>query len=235
MRRETQWAVFGGHKKFKPNPLIDEMEELKHLVARVTLDTRNHNRHPSQGWLIQFEGLFAGPDLKNDAIIASTGALVDFDRYILDIRRYQPLAFGENLDIRLRAGTARGHLPLQYRFDMGGLSSLRGFDYKYFENGDRLVLANAEYNIHGRNSDLRNLWFFDSFSLILFGDAGLVWNSTNLNSYQEGFDDLTWGDLKTNIGFAIANHDGNVRLNIAKRVDVGGEPVVVTFRINRDF
>jgi cytoskeletal protein CcmA (bactofilin family) len=235
MRQETQWALFGGHKKFKPNPPIDEIQEFKNLVARVTLDTRNHTKHPSQGWLIQFEGLFAGTDLKNDGILARTGEVVDFDRYILDIRRYQPLAFGENLDFRLRAGTARGEVPLQYRFDLGGLSSLRGFEYKYFENGDRLVLANAEYNIHGRNSDFQNMWFFDNFSLILFADAGLVWNSAKINSYQEGFSDLTWADLKTNIGVAISDHDGNVRLNIAKRVDVGGEPVVVTFRINRDF
>lgn len=235
MKRETQWAIFGGHKKFKPNPLIDEMEEFKSVVAKLSLDTRNHHKHPTQGWLIQFEGLFAGPNLDNDAMIASTGEVVDFDRYVLDIRRYQPLAFGENLDIRLRAGTARGKLPLQYRFDMGGLSSLRGFDYKYFKNGDRLLLANVEYNIHGRNSGFNRIWFFDTFSLILFADAGLVWNSDNLNSYQEGFEDLTWTDLKSNIGVAISDHDGNVRLNFAKRVDVGDEPIVITFRINRAF
>jgi len=237
MDQVTQWAVFGGHKKFFPNPAIDEFEALKSLVARVCIDTRNDRRHPSQGWYISFEGQFAGPrlNLNNEAILPATQEIVDFDRYILDIRRYQPLGYGENLDLRLRAGSARGVLPQQFLFDMGGFSSLRGYDYKYFQNGDRLLLANLEYRIHGRRTSFHDIWLFEHFNIILFADAGLLWNSEQNQSYQEGFDHLTLGDLKTDLGIALTNHDGDIRLNFAKRTDIGNQPVVVTFRINRAF
>ncbi len=235
MTRQTQWALFGGHKKFTQNPGIDELIELKSLIARFTLDTRNHDRHPNRGWLISFEGQLVGPDLKNEIYMPGTNDLVNFDRYILDVRRYQPIGYGENLDFRIRAGSARGLLPQQFLFDMGGLSSLQGHEYKYFQNGDRMVLGNVEYRIRGRRSGLSEILWLRHLNLILFVDAGLLWNSEIRNSYQEGFDGLTWADLKTDIGIALTNYEGNVRLNIAKRTDVGGEPVVVTFRLNRTF
>lgn len=234
MTRRTQWSLFGGDKKFKQNPGINEFEELKTAVARVTIDTRNDTKHPDQGWYINFEGIFAGECLDNDLYLPS-GEKVDFDRHILDMRRYQPLGFGENLDIRLRAGTARGVLPIQYKFDMGGLSSLRGFEYKYFNNYDRMVLANLEYRIHGHRGYLADIWWLEHFNIILFADAGLAWNAEDKTSYQKSFEDLIWSDLKHNIGVAFTNREGDIRLNIAKRTDVGGQPVVVTFRLNRAF
>ncbi|MCI0512754.1 BamA/TamA family outer membrane protein [candidate division KSB1 bacterium] len=235
MSRKTQWSLFGGHKRFIVNPAIDEIEALKSVVAQVALDTRDHQRHASQGWYIAFEGQFAGPDINPEAVYYPNSLeAVNFDRYILDIRRYQPLGRNENLDFRLRAATARGVLPRQYLFDMGGYSSLPGYEYKFFENGDRLVLANVEYRVHSPiYGDLRGL--FDHINLIIFADAGLVWNSPLKNSYQEGFQDLTWADLKTDVGVAFTNHEGDIRLNIAKRTDSSGHPVVVTFRINRNF
>lgn len=235
MTCNTQWALFGGHKQFKSNPGVDPIRELKSVAAKVEIDTRNSRRHPSQGWYILFEGQFAGPRLENQEILAATKDVINFDRYILDIRRYQPLGYGENLDIRLRGGSARGILPRQFQFDMGGLSSLRGYDYKFFQNKDRMVLANIEYRIHGRRTSFHDIWWFEHFNLILFADAGLAWNSENKTSYQEGFRDLTWSALKTDIGLAITNFDGDVRLNIAKRTDISGQPVVVTFRLNRAF
>ncbi|MBN2093466.1 BamA/TamA family outer membrane protein [candidate division KSB1 bacterium] len=235
MTRQTQWSLFGGHKRFTQNPGIDELIELKSLIARLTLDTRNHHRHPSRGWLISFEGQLVGPDLKNEIFMPGTNEVVNFDRYILDVRRYQPIGYGENLDFRIRAGSARGLLPKQFLFDMGGLSSLQGHDYKYFQNGDRMVLANVEYRIRGRRAGLSDILWLRHLNLILFVDAGLLWNSDIKNSYQEGFDGLTWTDLKTDIGIALTNYEGDVRLNIAKRTDVGGQPVVVTFRLNRTF
>jgi hemolysin activation/secretion protein len=35
-------------------------------------------------------------------------------------------------------------LPSQYLYDLGGISTIRGYDYKAF-TGDRMVLINAEY------------------------------------------------------------------------------------------
>jgi len=226
LQRKTNWSVFGGDKKFRENPLIEELE-FKSLVARLTLDTRNSCRYPDQGWLVNLMGEFAGKDFNNNGI--------DFDRFIVDIRRYQPITYGENLDLRLRCGSSRGILPMQYRFDLGGLSTLRGYKFKEFENHNRMVLGNIEYRIHGRRNPLNNILGMSDFSFILFADAGFAWSVDDTLEANEGFDHLDWEDLYTAIGFAISNRDGNTRLNFAKRLDQKGEPLVVTFRINRPF
>ncbi|MDZ7260539.1 MAG: DUF5686 family protein [candidate division KSB1 bacterium] len=227
MPNQTNWALFGKKKKFRENPLIDEIE-MNSVVGKVCLDTRNDLKHPDQGWYITLLGEFARPEYNNEEPL-------NFDRYIFDLRRYQPLGRGENLDFRIRVGTARGELPIQFKFDLGGLSTLRGYDFKEFENGDRMVLGNVEYRIHGRRSRFHDVWWLENLNLILFADTGWLWNSEDKSSYKLGFKHLTWSDLKTDIGIALSDEDGNVRFNVAKRVDVSGKPVVVTFRLNRTF
>lgn len=225
LERKTNWSIFGGDKKFRENPLIDEIE-FKSLIAKLTLDTRNSYKYPDQGWLINLTGEFAGEDFNDNG--------VDFDRFIVDIRRYQPITYGENLDFRLRAGASRGILPTHLKFDLGGLSTIRGYKFKEFENHNRMLLGNIEYRIHGRRSPLSAFGMSD-ISFILFADAGYLWSANDSLKAQEGFDDLQWENLYTSLGFALSNRDGNVRLNFAKRMDQKGEPLVVTFRINRPF
>ena len=48
------------------------------------------------------------------------------------------------LDVRLRIGSADGNLPQQYLYDLGGISTMRGFGYKAF-TGECMMLFNAEY------------------------------------------------------------------------------------------
>lgn len=230
LKKKTNWSIFGGDKKFRDNPLIDEIE-FKSAVAKLTLDTRNSYKYPDQGWFVNLSGEFARKDFNNNGI--------DFDRYIFDIRRYQPITYGENLDFRLRAGSSRGDLPFQLQFDLGGLSTLRGYKFKEFADDsvnqyNRLLLGNIEYRIHGRRNPL-NSFMGGDLSLILFADAGYVWAVSDTIKANDGFDDLDWDDLYTAIGFGISNRDGNVRLNFAKRMDRKGEPIVVTFRLNRPF
>ncbi len=231
LNRKTQWSIFGGDKRFRENPLIDEID-YQSVAATLTLDTRNDYKYPDQGWLIQLTSEFAGRQFKNPD--------VDFDRFIFDIRRYQPITQWENLDFRVRAGSSRGKLPSQLQFDLGGLSTLRGYRFKEFANDsstttNRMLLGNIEYRIHGRRSPLNRMLGGSDFSLILFADAGLVWSVDDSLKAQQGFSDLDWEDLYTAIGFGLGNREGNVRLDFAKRMDRKGEPLIVTFRINRPF
>jgi hypothetical protein len=82
---------------------------------------------------------------------------------------------------------------------------------------------------------LNNISFLGDFNLILFADAGLLWSVEDSLAATKGFDGKDWDDLKTALGFAISNEDGNVRLDFAKRMDEKDEPFVVTFRISRPF
>lgn len=230
LKRETNKSIFGGDKRFRDNPKFDEKQwDYKSLVGNITLDTRDSYKYPNKGWLISLTGEFARENLNNNG--------VDFDRFVFDIRRYQPLSYGENLDFRLRAGSSRGILPAQLLFDLGGFSSLRGYKFKEFQDKNRMILGNIEYRIYGKRNPLNSLFGSSDFNLILFADAGYLWSNPDTSNLKadEGFDNIDWGDLKTSIGFAISNEEGNVRLSFAKRLDEKDQPIVVTFRINRPF
>jgi len=226
LEKNTNWSIFGGDKKFRFNPLIDDIN-YKSIIAKISFDTRDSYKYPDKGWCFSAEGKFAREDLNNNE--------VDFDRYIVDLRRYQPIGYGENLDFRIRAASSRGHLPIQLQFDAGGFSALRGYEFKEFENFNRLVLGSVEYRIFGERNPLNKLFGMNDLNLILFADAGYLWSVSDSLAANDGFDNTDWEDLRTSLGFAISNDDGNVRLNFAKRMDDKDKPFIVTFRISRPF
>ena len=227
LMKKTNWSVFGGDKKFRPNPEIDEIE-YSSVKAKIKIDSRNSFRHPNKGWYILMSAEFAGQDFNG----LETG--VDFDRYLLDIRRYQPITYGENLDFRIRAGSSRGVMPRQYLFDAGRFSALRGYGFKEFENFNRMVVVSVEYRLYNNHNPLHDFIFSDN-NLILFADGGYLWNVPDSYGFSDGFKSVHWNDFYTSLGFAISDEDGRVRLNFAKRMDEKGKPWVVTFRINRPF
>ncbi len=246
----TNWSLFGGDKKFRNNPAAlptgytaangaDAGLNIKSAKATLTIDTRDHYDNPRSGWYIQGMAEHAGEEFENE---------IEFQRLIVDIRRYQPLSWDETVTLRLRGGTSTGILPPVYFFDLGGMSTLRGFDYKEF-TGDRMVLGNLEYRL--RAPDLN----FMGFDIILFVDSGLAWfaNEENLKYQQQWpidpqdqldaneilpedtFEELTWGALKTNVGVALATPDNGFRVNFARRTDRGGGDFYISIRICQAF
>lgn len=252
LERKTNWSVFGGKKKFHPNPdalpvMAEGMDpvtsrNLESVQATVELDTRDSHTFPQSGWYLQAFGE-QGKFTEADGL--------SFDRYIIDLRRYQQLGWDENLDIRLRAGTSQGVLPPMYWFDLGGISTLRGYRFKEF-TGDRMVLANVEYRMNTAGSD----WFLlDDFDLILFVDSGCAWFAnghdpaalstypvdagirarTESTTWKDDFDTLTWSKMRTNVGLGLASRSGDFRIDVAKPTDHRDSDLVVTLRIKKPF
>jgi hypothetical protein len=246
VNKETNWSIFGGDKKFRDNPaalwsgfMSAEGEQAAHIqsfVVDLSFDSRDHKTRSRQGLYLQAFAEKAGEGLDSD---------VDFERVILDLRRYQPLGWNEHLLLRLRAATSTGWLPPGYWFDLGGLSSLRGFDHKEF-TGNRMVLANVEYHL----SRLDEWFILEDLDIILFLDSGKAWFTHDpeiLASYpfgysdavpeslDEGFEDLTFESLHTDWGVAIADPDNYWRINFARRTGDVDSDFVVTFRIARPF
>lgn len=224
MFNTSNWSLFRGGHDFRLNPLIDE-GNMRSLSFSINLDTRYDARTPESGWYLngtaEFAGQFAGQKLNGD---------FNFDRYIIDLRRYQSLSYSENLDLRVRVGSSRGNIPEQFLFDLGGVSTLPGYNFKEF-TGDRMVLFNSEYRTDGEWL-FDDIWFLDHFHYILFANTGLAWFAQDTSS-PFNFDNFELSDLKTDIGIAVANRDGNVRVNFARRLDGGG--LNVSFRIHRHF
>lgn len=225
--------------EFRPNPRVSE-GIISSARLDVQMDTRDlrgkhhghHSHHgPDQGWLIN--GLFerAGGVFEGDH---------RFKRYLLDLRRYQPASLGTRLDLRLRTGTAKGDLPDQYRYDLGGFSSLRGYDFKQF-TGDRMILINLEYWIdadHHWGADVP----VDDLGVGVFFDAGSAWFADDRSDPFEGVQGLVdtgsranEPELKRSFGFGLGTVDQSFRVDIARPLDDEDESWRFLARFSRTF
>ncbi len=227
----TNWALFKDKDGFRPNPLIDD-GLMKSWYFNLKWDTRDDKRTPHAGW---FGWISAETSAKK------RHSAFSFNQYILELRTYQRISPYERFDIRLKAATSEGDVPIQKRFRIGGISTLRAFHYRSLPfgrpDGDRLLLANVEYVMHpdlfsapfGLGTDVRYIIFFD---------AGNVWLRSDVSkedTWSAGFSWLKWRRIKSDIGIALGNASGRFRINLAKRLDTGKKAYAVTVRLSKPF
>jgi len=226
LTNSVSWSLFGGDKIFRPNPSLGNFTgNMRSVYGELYLDSRDNLNFTTTGWYAR---------LSSEVSSSALGGDFSFNRYLVDIRHYQPIATGENVNFRLMLGTSQGTLPVQRSFDVGGISTLRGFRWDEF-SGNAMFLLNAEYRIHSRilGSELPLLGEY--FSLILFTDLGNAWRGAADENAVERLNGLTLRTLKNDVGFAIADPRGDYRLNVAKRTDSSGGGFVLTFRVSQPF
>ncbi len=226
LRKNADWSLFGGDKLFRSNPAIDE-GKMHSIIASAGISTERKSARGPAGWSI-FGSYEYGP--------RSLGGAFDFDQYILDIRRFQPISSYDNLNIRLRAGTSDGLLPIQKTYDLGGLGTLNGYPFK-MESGNRMILVNAEYILSGGaldDLDFWPSWLFDHVNLLFFSDAGLIRNIEPNADPTKGFDKMTWSEFKNDIGAGFSNKSGSFRIGVAWRTDIKA-PARIILRVTRPF
>ncbi len=229
--KTTDWAVFKDKDRFPENPAIN-VGRMRSLYLKLSLDTRNDPEIPTAGWYTYLTLENSTKKLKSD---------FSFNQYIFELTGYQALSAWEHLNFRLKVATSEGQIPLQKRFSIGGISTLRGFNYRSVkannEGGDRLLLLNVEYIFHPK---LFHFPFFlgNSFRYIIFFDLGNVWNRADVtkdDTWYRGFNYLHWSDLKSDLGFGLSNKSGRFRLNFAKRLDTSHKAWKISFRIAKPF
>jgi hypothetical protein len=221
---KTDWALFGGGKHFRPNPSITD-GLMRSLILSLDYSTIDQKWWERSGWDFHASAEYTGDNYGGDFA---------FNRYLLDIRRYQRVTNFSKLSTRIRIGSSHGILPYQKLFEFGGIGTLNAYPYKDFF-GNRMVLANVEYLIHGSTFDESDFWpleILSPFSLALFLDAGWATYVPTRLSYSDGFTTLSWNTLKSDVGFGIGSRDGTLRVAWAWRTDHRSAPVVF-FRISR--
>ncbi len=210
----TDWALFGGNKAFLPNlPANEGM--LRAFVFGLRLDTRDDEEEPLSGWRFESSLELSHPDLASD---------FDYRRYVLDLRRYQPLTPFVNLDTRIRWGNSNGKLPPQKRFYLGGPSSLPGFGLKEL-SGKEFALWNAEIRLHDERSHHHG--WLGHLGLFFFADVGLA--------ADQPLSDFSPSDWMSDAGVGLCNQDGDFRIQVAKRTDRADDAYVWMLRIERPF
>lgn len=142
--RDTRdpWTLFRDTDSWRANPQTDEG---KFHIANATLrmDTRNDERNPWTGWLVTADYEYGNGTIARYAPTSpgardqSPGGATTYDRLFVDVRRYNRIAPGAQINFRLAAGgwLSGDDLPLQRRFGLGGPGTMPGFDFRRLMTG----------------------------------------------------------------------------------------------------
>lgn len=143
-------------KEPRPNPFIDD-GEMRSVVATLRwanrgelFETRRRERDSFLLRSLYDTRLEAGQDVRAEATfeVASPdlGGDFSFRRFIGSLRAARAVTPSHELRARLLLGVTGGDVPLQRRFALGGLGTLRGRDVKLF-TGDNAALATFEWMV----------------------------------------------------------------------------------------
>ncbi len=129
-------SMFDGDVPWRVNARTDDgVVNLLTLSAR--LDTRNRADNPKSGWFLQgnYErgaGTLTTIAPTTDDIRTTTAGHTEYGRVMLDLRRYNRLGPGAQLNVRAVAGgwVHGDALPLQRRLSVSSLDALPGFDFR---------------------------------------------------------------------------------------------------------
>ncbi len=226
--KTTDWGLFGGEKRMRDNPAMDE-GELRALALTYDIDTRNDARNPTRGMRVGAAYEWAGEEFGGD---------FRFRKGVLDVRRYQEISPGYFADLRLSGGhLTRGErwmeteaadfgatngvakvdgwdaYPLQERFYLGGAGTMRATRFKSI-SGDRMLLANAELRVE----------IFRKFQAAVFADVGDAWSARTEDP-----------EIHTDAGIGFQDSESSFRINFAKKMDRNDDEIFVSARIRRMF
>lgn len=184
------WTLFNGNTAWRANPSVHE-GVVNILTLSAAVDSRNDLDHPRSGWLASAEyergvgnlvrtSPYSTP--RADIQLQSDISHTSYGRLFLDIRRFNRLGQGAQLNLRaVVGGWLHGHpLPQQRRLSVSGVDALPGYDFRklYGESYDAGTCVTAslpDYVLAGRPANCQRIallqaeWKGD-FRVSLFGD-----------------------------------------------------------------
>jgi len=175
-RTSLKFRVEDAETDWKDPTIDDENTDLRSLTLGFSRDSTDNRFHPRSGSINNFSVEHAGDFM---------GGNVDFTKFNIDSRRYWPGFKNHAIAFRVKAGISypRTELPSTEEYNLGGSDSLRGYERSDFDTdmqNNNLLLFNLEYRIP----------FNESFTGVLFTDAGNVWDERNkiaLNDLYYGY------------------------------------------------
>lgn len=208
LKRTAEKAIFGGDKKFRENwstvlphseSILASQGDLKELEINTVYDTRDDEVRATTGTYATLQYQQAFDDDTTDFKYKMASG---------EFKTYIPVAENQTLFVRLRGGYSDDGLPLFRKFFIGGIGSLRGYEFKEFA-GNRYMMLNTDY-----------IWYFYQSKLGagLFADLGKA--ATGGGAFKDA-------DLKSDLGLCLLV-DKALRLDIAQRLDdLDKSPVVM--------
>ncbi len=196
----TRWG-----EDFRPNPAA-EAGDFHAFRVGFERDSRQSKRSSgsTQWYRIDWERAGAG------------AGDFDYSRILADLRHYLKLSPGQTLAARLLYGSnLAGRLPVQKEFALGGISTLRGHDYKQF-TGDQALLTNLEYRF-----DVTK----DFLSLVFVDCGATARGEGRLDNQRFALDG----------GLGVGTRNGRATVTIARDLHRNEAPFRVSFRLGSAF
>ncbi len=201
-RTSLKFRVEDAETDWEDPDIDDENTDLRSLTLGFSRDSTDNRFHPRNGSINNFSVEHAGDFL---------GGNVDFTKFNVDSRRYWPGFKNHAIAFRVKAGVSypRTELPSTEEYNLGGSDSLRGYERSDFDTemqNNNLLLFNLEYRIP----------FNESFTGVLFTDAGNVWDERD----KIALNDLNYG---YGAGLRMNTPVGQLRLDYGWNEDQEGQ------------
>ena len=175
-----------------PNFLNENFGKTRSIAFAHVTDTRDNIYNPTEGSRASISAEFAG----------LWGGDFDYNKYTFEDRHYFKVGRSHVIATKASLGYADGDMPKASLFDVGGQSSLRGYEDDQFQ-GKKMVAGTIEYRFP-IVSKIRGAVFTD------FGDA---WNGR----YNNDFDlHVSYG-----VGIQMDTPIGPIRLDYGRGEDGG--------------
>ncbi|HUR94363.1 MAG TPA: BamA/TamA family outer membrane protein [Gemmatimonadales bacterium] len=264
LRATDPWSLLRNSDRWRRNPLSDDGHYFT-TGLQLDLDTRNDRDVPSTGWLLRARYEHSTSDdvapLALPATIrpeTPTGGGYQFDRLVLDLRRYSRLTPSLRVNTRLRADGWIGgdRLPVQRRVSLGGPDLLPGYGFRAFTCAprrftdasapalcDRSITAQVEvrtrlslnvgYRLRDRESGVPGRFIgLEEADLVFLTDAGKAWLAGGGPGQVPASRIPSFDEWKMDVGVGL--DAGAIGAYLAKSLSEG-EPVRFVVRLHRRF
>lgn len=220
------WGGDGSNKRFEQSPAVAEGHD-RWTGLEFHYDPRPSRLAPIAAWTADIR--YTNSEIVKDDF--------SYQRVALDLKRYQTLPGRTYGVVAVHAASYDGEttfrddqgveLPAdQFLYDLGGLGSLRGYDYREFRDGNRMILARLDFLGNGSllpRTPLKRWWgvgwIFKNFDLTMFADAGAVWTRPE-KSHLVDFGGLKSRMIRADAGLGLAMKN-IVRIDFAWAVKTG--------------
>jgi hypothetical protein len=210
LEQNTLYTMFGRSSVYRPNPPIDQFSDeidLDRYGVSVSFNPRNV--------LVADRFTFSATVAAELADNSSSDEDYRYNKYWSELKFFYNFEPGSVLKWRVNAGGITGNAPDFKEFYLGGIGTLRGSPYKYFQ-GNQMLASNLEVQF-GRPSSKRGEWIRDyNMHLIFFLDSGWARQIPELLNSSDpttGFSEFRFADLQHDLGGGIGT--GAFRFEVA--------------------